>query len=257
MQSRKMWQALPIVTLFLLLSALSAYCTAKFFPNEKWSVFVAIGAGLMIAALFPLIFWNKHPASAFITLFFNALACGIMIGSYFIGTKTPLSAPAAFLAALASAGAYLALAVFINIPVIKAFRVYRMILVVLWLGALFTVGGVLWSKHGGKTYASFTLLSVETAFFAAGSLLGITDGKEELFAALALPSSLAAGIIALIVLSVLGGDCDCDCCDDASIADCCDCSPDYAPKRSKPTTTFSKMSDPLNENNPFPPNQHL
>lgn len=257
MQSRKMWQALPIVAVFLLLSALGAYCTAKFFPNEKWGVFVAIGAGLMIAALLPLIFWNKHPVSAFVTLFLNTLACGIMIGDYFIGTHTPLTASVALLSALASAGAYLALAVLINIPVLKTFHAYRLILVILWLAALFTVGGVLWGKHGGENYAAFTLLSIETAFFAAGSLLGSTDGKEELFAALALPSSLAAGIIALVLLCVLGGDgdCDCDCLDGASVADCCDCSPDYAPKKNKAPSSLSEMSDPLNENSLFPPNK--
>lgn len=252
-----MWQALPIIAVFLLLSTIVSWATAKLFEGEKWGIFIGVGVGLTVAALLPLIFWNKHPMSAFITLFLNALSCGVLIGAYFIGTKTPFSFWVALVSALASSAAFLLLALLMNIPVLKKSRFYRSLIFSLWITVLFALGGALWGMQGGERYAAFTLLSIETTFFAAGSLLRTTESKEELFAALALPSSLAVGVIAIVALCILGGDgdCDADCCDSASPADCLDCSPDYATKKNK--TTLSEISDPLNLNELFPPNKNV
>lgn len=107
-------------------------------------------------------------------------------------------------------------------------------------------GGILWTQRGGENFAAFTIFSVVTALFALGSLLP-SENTDELLISLALPSSFAAGIIAVIVLLVLlqADDCSCDCCDGGDCTDCCDCSPDFGQRRPK-HTTMSDLSGPAN-----------
>ena len=111
---------------------------------------------------------------------------------------------------------------------------------VLWAIALFTVGIVLWVKEGDN-YAAFTLLSIPTVLFAIGSFTDC-ETPQELLVALAIPSSFAVGIVAVVVLLVLlqADSCDCDCCDGS----CCDCSSDFGSGtgRKKRHTTMSDLS---------------
>ena len=199
-----------------------------------------IGAGLMVVALVPLFLRDKYPKIAALPLCINALACGLLVAAYFIGSKTALSLPAALYSALAASGAYLVFMLLLTVPVLRDKRIYIAVVSLLWCAALFITGGILWHTFGAG-YAAFTLFCIFSALFAFASLFPSQD-MEELLCALALPSSFAAGIVAVIVLCALAGDGDCDCCDGADCGDCCDCTPDYG--GGKKRTTMSELSAP-------------
>jgi len=243
MQGRKMWQALPIIAGYVFLSALIAFLLTRFFGGVKWGVLLGVGVGIMVVALFPLLFWKKHPLAAFFTLFLNALSCGALIGAFFIGTKTVASLPVFLLSAFLNVAAYAILALLLNLP-LKKFRAYRTGITGFWTTVLFAVGGALWGWYGAERYAAAVLLFIGTFMLTLGSLSSVCNNKEELFAALALPSSLAVGIVAVIVICLLAGDGDCDCdgCFDGS--DCLDCTPDYTQAKRRNPPTMSAMSDP-------------
>lgn len=209
-------------------------------------IFFGIGFGIMLIAIVPLFFHQRQPKAPLLTLFLNVISCGFFVGSYFLGSHLSLSLSAAVLSAFASAISYAVLMLFASIPVLRRSRVYLIVVYILWCGALFTSGGILWGQRGGENFAAFTLFSLVTALFAFGSLLP-SENTDELLIALALPSSFAAGIIAVIVLLVLlqADDCSCDCCDGGECADCCDCSPEYGQRKSK-HTTMSDLGGPPN-----------
>lgn len=242
MQSKKMWQTFAVTIIFLLLSSLAAWGVSRF--SYRWEIFFGIGFGIMLLAIVPLFFYEKKPKATALTLFLNVISCGFLVGSYFLGSHTRLSLQTAVFSALASAASYLVLMLLTGIPVLRRSRVYIIVVYILWCAALFTTGGILWSEKGGESFAAFTLFSVVTALFALGSLLP-SENTDELLLALAIPSSFAAGIIAVIVLLVLlqADDCSCDCCDGGDCADCCDCTPDYGRRKIK-HTTMSELSGP-------------
>ena len=240
MHSKKMWQTLLILFLFLFVSALLAWAAASLLKAAKWQLVFGIGAGLMVVALVPLFLRAKYPKIAAMPLCINALACGFLVAAYFIGSKTALSLPAALYSALAASGAYLVFMLLLTVPVLRDKRIYIAVVSLLWCAALFLTGGILWHTFGAG-YAAFTLFCIFSALFAFASLFPSQD-MEELLCAFALPSSFAAGIVAVIVLCALAGDGDCDCCDGADCGDCCDCTPDYG--GGKKRTTMSELSAP-------------
>ena len=244
MQSKKMWQTFAATIVFLLLSSLVAWGVSRF--SYSWKIFFGIGFGIMLIAIVPLFFYQRQPKAPLLTLFLNIFSCGFLVGSYFLGSHLRLSLPTAVFSALASAASYVLLMLLADIPVLKRSRVYLIVVYILWCAALFTAGGILWTQRGGENFAAFTLFSVVTALFALGSLLP-SENTDELLISLALPSSFAAGIIAVIFLLVLlqADDCSCDCCDGGDCTDCCDCSPDFGQRRPK-HTTMSDLSGPAN-----------
>lgn len=192
------------------------------------------------------IFYQRQPKAPLLTLFLNIFSCGFLVGSYFLGSHLRLSLPTAVFSALASAASYVLLMLLADIPVLKRSRVYLIVVYILWCATLFTAGGILWTQRGGENFAAFTLFSVVTALFALGSLLP-SENTDELLISLALPSSFAAGIIAVIVLLALlqADDCSCDCCDGGDCTDCCDCSPDFGQRRPKHTTMSDLSAPPI------------
>ena len=226
MQSKKMWQALFIILFFLLVSAVLAWGCIYLFSKAKWQIFFGIGAGLMLLSVIPLFFYEKIPKSPAISLCVNSISCGLFLASLFIGKHLSLSLKTAFCSVLASGASFFIFMLLLSVPRLRSSRVYIVIVWILWAAALLTSGGILWSNKGASSYALFTLLSVAVVLFAVGSVFH-SDSLDELLISLAIPSALAVGIIAVIVLLVLlqadDCGCDCDCCDGG----CCDCTPDY------------------------------
>lgn len=189
-------------------------------------------------SVIPLFFYEKIPKSPAISLCVNSISCGLFLASLFIGKHLSLSLKTAFCSVLASGASFFIFMLLLSVPRLRSSRVYIVIVWILWAAALLTSGGILWSNKGASSYALFTLLSVAVVLFAVGSVFH-SDSLDELLISLAIPSALAVGIIAVIVLLVLlqadDCGCDCDCCDGG----CCDCTPDYEGGKRKKI----KMSD--------------
>lgn len=233
MTSKKMWMTLGILIGFLGLSAVIAAGVSRL--PVQWGAPFGIGAALMAAAIVPVFFAEKHPWAPVVTLCLNVLSCGLLVGSFYVAKSLPLPFTSALLYALAAAGSYLVPMLLLSIPGIARHTAPFVIVCFLWIIALFTAGVALWIQLGEK-YAAFTLFCIPVALFAIGSFTDC-DTPEKLLVALAVPSSFAVGIIAVIVLLVLlqADSCDCDCCDGG----CCDCSSDFGSgtgKKKKPTT---------------------
>ena len=64
MHSKKMWQTLLILFLFLFVSALLAWAAGSLLKAAKWQLVFGIGAGLMVVALVPLFLRDKYPKIA-------------------------------------------------------------------------------------------------------------------------------------------------------------------------------------------------
>lgn len=180
MHSKKMWQTLLILFLFLFVSALLAWAAGSLLKAAKWQLVFGIGAGLMVVALVPLFLRDKYPKIAALPLCINALACGLLVAAYFIGSKTALSLPAALYSALAASGAYLVFMLLLTVPVLRDKRIYIAVVSLLWCAALFITGGILWHTFGAG-YARFTLFCIFSALFAFASLFPSQD-MEDCFA---------------------------------------------------------------------------
>mgnify|MGYP005803808001 CR=1 FL=1 len=238
MISKKMRMTLGILLVFLLLSSVVASAVSRL--DVEWGGPFGIGTFLMAVAVGPLFFARRHPWTPIVTLVLNVVSCGLLVGSFYVAKSLPLSFRAATFFALLAACSYAIPVFLLSIPWIARRKAAFVAVCVLWAIALFTVGIVLWVKEGDN-YAAFTLLCIPVVLFAIGSFTDC-ETPQELLVALAIPSSFAVGIVAVVVLLVLlqADSCDCDCCDGS----CCDCSSDFGSGtgRKKRHTTMSDLS---------------
>ena len=259
MQHRKLWQAWGTIVVFLLVTAGVALAVTALFPAGKWQFPFGFGCAFMAGGIICAFLREKFSRSAVFSLLLNVLAFGCLIGAFLVGKKTALALP--WTGILSAAGvlgvSYFFLMLLLSVPVLQNSRVYVACAFLLWLAAAGFGGYHVWKfllfrfMLGAETVVHnerivfYLLLTIVAAGLALGSLFQ-ADSYSNLLIAMATPSVIATGMVAIIVLfALLGdGDCDCDggCCDGC---DCCDCSTDYGGRgKRNNVTTMSAMGNP-------------
>lgn len=259
MQSKKLWQAWGTIIVFLTVTALLSFVVSRLFPSGKWLPPFWIGfAFLAVSVVFSLL-RKKLPRIALISIVLNLCACGFFIGAYLVGT----AAKGVFLwQEGVSAALVLGVSYFIFLLPVSFSRLAEKewcvgVCFIVWLSAAGFGGYFVWkfllcrfildpetvvALHS-RPVVFYLLLFIVAAGLAIGALRS-ADGYRELLFVMGAPFIYATGLVALIVLTVLGGDCDCDC----SGCDCDRCSGSSGHgsggKKNHGVTTMSRMSDP-------------
>lgn len=249
MTNKKMWQAFAVICLFSVFSALIAFLTQSVFPDTAqsrfyWWIPFGIGIVFMIVSIVLSLLREKLPRKAWLCMFFNALSCSLLIGSYLIGSGAALPWFRLLAVALAPALFYLLLMALLSVPVLNQKVWYNALCLAIWAIALFASALAVWMTSSLKDnywddYVVLSLFSVVTMGLAVGSLLPAESFRQLLYEMIT-PCTVCLGAVAIIVLLALvgGDDCSCDC-----DGGCCDCSPAYGgSKRKKKTMNMSDLS---------------